>query len=411
MTYIKPEAASNQTSLIKDILEQGTEAAQRCNWLEVSHQLSLLPRTGKKTKLFNLNTLDWHTAFDLALKMLIEADFQHKWDITKLLPLFGLGVIDPLSNLVLEETVAAEVRWFSCQVLGNFPQQKVILTLVTLLQQTADGELIEIAGKTLIKVGDRAVAALVDLLEQPEHRLLAVKSLSYIRTTQTITPLLSIATQSDPELCTIAIKALGSFHDPRVAPVLIEALENKASAVRKEAAIALGFRPDLCQELNLVTRLQPLLFDLDLEVCSQTAIALSRMKQPEATKALYEVLRASTTPMMLKLEIVKALGWSEISSGIDYLRQALYQANEAITQEIIVVLGRISAAQLKPQCAQVLIDFWQQQQRPSPQTKQVLATSLGELKDKSAQPVLEQLAADGDRKVKLHAQAALKKLG
>ncbi|MEM8721929.1 MAG: HEAT repeat domain-containing protein [Cyanobacteria bacterium P01_G01_bin.39] len=410
MTYIKPEAASNQTSLIKDILEQGTEAAQRCNWLEVSHQLSLLPRTSNKTKLFNLNSRDWHTAFDLALKMLIEADFQHKWEITKLLPLFGTGIIDPLSNLVLEETVASEVRWFICQVLGNFPQQKVVLTLVALLQQTSDSELIEIAGKTLIKVGDRAVAALVDLLEQPEHRLLAVKSLSYIRTTQTITPLLSIATQSEPELCAIAIKALGSFHDPRVAPVLIEALENKASAVRKEAAIAFGFRPDLCQELNLVARLQPLLFDLDLEVCSQAAIALSRMKQPDATKALYEVLQASTTPVMLKLELVKALGWSEISSGIDYLQQALHQANETITQEIIVVLGRITVAQLKPQCAQILIDFWQQQQPTSSQTKQVLATSLGELRDKSAQPVLEQLAADGDRKVKLHALAALKKL-
>lgn len=411
MTYIKPEAASNQSSSIQGILEQGAEAAQRHNWLEVSQQLKLLPQTHSKAKLFQLNSRDWQVAFNLALTMLIEADFQHKWEITKLLPLFGSEIVVPLNNLVLDETVAAEVRWFICQVLGNFPQQEVVLTLVALLQQSTDSELTKIAGKTLIKIGDRAVDALVDLLEQSEHRLLAVQSLSYIRTAATITPLLEVANDSDAELRTIAIKALGSFHDRRVPPVLINALEDKSSAVRQESAIALGFRPDLCQELDLIAHLQPLLSDINLEVCCQAAIALGRMKQAAATTALYEVLQASTTPAVLKSEIVKALGWSEISSGIAYLQQALCHTSEAITQEIVTVLGRIAVPELKPQCTQVLICFWQeQQQAASPQTKQALATSLGELRDNSAQAILEQLATDSDRKVQLHALAALKKL-
>ncbi|MGB5631951.1 MAG: HEAT repeat domain-containing protein, partial [Waterburya sp.] len=378
MTYIKPEPASNQSSLVKEILEQGSEAAQRLNWLQVSNQLKLLPqsKTPSKAKLFLLTPEDWQTAFNLALKMLMQADFQHKWEITKLLPSFGSEIVTPLKNLVLDEKVAAEVRWFICQDLGDLPNQEFILTLVALLQQTTDSELIAIAGKTLTKIGDRAIDALVDLLPQPEHRLLAVQSLSYIRTAQTITPLLQIATDQDPELRTIAIKALGSFHDHRVPPVLIVALKDKNSSVRKQAAIALGFRPDLCRELDLITHLQPLLNDLDLEVCRQAAIALGRMKQEAATIALFEVLQAETTPTSLKLDLVKALGWSEISSGISYLQQALNINNreELMTKEIITVLGRITTLELKPQSAQVLIHFWQnKRQSYSTYVKQSLA--------------------------------------
>lgn len=412
MTYLKPEPTSNQSSpssLVKKILEQGTEAALRQNWLFVSNQLKLLPQS--KAKLFILEPQDWQTGFELALSMLLNADFQHKWEIAKLIPEFGSKIVPPLSKIVLDEEVDAEVRWFICQILGNFTEQKVIFTLVELLQQTNDSELIAIAGKTLIEIGDRAIEALIDLLSQPEHRLLAVKSLSYIRTANTIVPLLQIASDEDPELRAIAIKALGSFHDCRIPPVLITALTDKHSTVRKEAVIALGYRPDLCGELDLIAHLQPLLFDLNLEVCHQAAIALGRMKQDAANAILFEVLQTETTPSSLQSDLVKVLGWSEISSGISYLQQALTRAGELVTQEIITVLGRISTAKLKPQSAQVLINFWQnKKQLYSPQIRQDLVTSLGELRCKSAQPVLEQLVEDSDRKVKLHALAALKKL-
>lgn len=413
MTYIKPEATSNQSSFIKAVLEQGFDAAQAENWTEVSNWLKQLPQstTVDRGKQLVLEADDWQTAFDLALKMLTESDFQHKWEIAKLFPLFGVRIIPILGRLVLDEALEPETRWFICQILGNFPHQEVVLILVQLLRQTTDRELISVAGKTLTKVGDRAIDALIDLLSQPEYRLLAVQSLYYIRTAETITPLLDVATDSDPELRAIAVKALGSFHDRRVPPMLLDALQDLASKVRLEAAIALGFRPELCEELNLVTHLQPLLKDLNLEVCRHGAVSLGRMQQEAATTALYEVLQEDNTPISLKSEIVKALGWSEITSAVDYLQQALATANEFITQEIIVALGRISTSELKSQAAKVLIDFWHQNERLySTQTKQILANSLGELGDRSGQEILEQLALDGDRKVKLYALAALKKL-
>ncbi len=420
MTYIKPETTSNQIPSnqsafsIKEVLNLGLVAAQRQDWLVVNNYLKLLPqnKNRRETKLFLLGEEDWQIAFNLAVEMLIRADFQHKWEISKLFPLFGENIIPPLTTLVKDETVEADVRWFICQILGQFENETVVLTLVELLQQTTDSELITIAGKTLSKIGNTAIDALVKLLDQPEYRFLAVRSLFYIRTTQTIEPLLKIALDPQPELRALAIKALGSFHAPRVIPVLITALQDIASNVRKEAAIALGFRPDLCHELNLVTHLQPLLYDLNLEVCRQAAVSLGRMKQEAATTALFTVLQAETTPISLKVDLVKALGWSEISSAINYLRQALASSSELVTQEIITALGRITVVELKPQAAQALVDFWHDKnyQSYSPTIKQALATSLGELRCNCAQQTLEQLAIDEERKVKLHALAALKKL-
>jgi HEAT repeat protein len=411
VTYIKPETRANQ-SLTKLILEQALKAAQAQNWLEVSNQLQQLPqsKSDNDSQQLLLNPRDWQTVFDLALEMLIKADFQYKWEITKLFPLLGHQIITPLNILALDETVATEVRWSICQILGNFPEQSVVLTLVQLLQQSTDNELISIAGKTLVKIGDCAIDALVDLLSEPKYCFLATKSLSYIRSASTITPLLTITTHEDAELRAMAINALGSFHDQRIPPVLITALQDRSGTVRKEAAIALGFRPDLCQSMDLVKHLQPLLYDLNLEVCSQAAISLGRMHQPSATNSLFEVLQADTTPISLKLDLVKALGWSKLSSGIANLEKALANSSELIKEEIIIVIGRNATPELKHQSAQVLITFWQQQPSLSASIRQALATSLGEIGDRSAIPVLEELAQDRDHKVQLHAISALKKL-
>ncbi len=414
MTDIKPEVSHKPLNPIQTTLGLGLAAAQQQNWLSVNNYLKELPQTKSQSgkNKFLLNQQDWQTAFDLAIMMLLEADFQHKWSIVKLLPWFGEDIISTLTTLVKDPTTEGDVRWFICQTLGNFSNGAVILTLVELLDSTNDQELVAIAGKTLTKIGDNAIDALQDLLTKPQHRSLAVQSLYYIRTAKTIEPLLEVANDPQPELRAIAIKALGSFHDSRIPPIAIDALQDKASQVRQEAAIALGFRPDLCDDLDLVNHLHPLLFDFDLEVCRQAAVALCRMKNKTATAALSEVLQAETTPINLKLDVVKALGWSEISSAINYLEKALSNSMAAVTAEIITVLGRTTIRELKPQAAQVLVKFWQNQsqQLELPLLRQALATSLGELRCGCGRETLEQLAEDSDRKVKLYAVSALKKI-
>ena len=413
VTYIKPEVKPNLSlSSVQSILHLGTKAAQQKDWVSLGDYLKQLPqrKNTQKAPKFELNKENWDIALNLAISTLLEADFQHKWSIIKLLPWFGSNIIPTLINLVKDTTVEVDTRGLICQTLGNFSQSEVVLTLVELLDSATDRELKAIAGKTLTAIGDDAVDALQELLAKPQHRILAVRSLYYIRTVKTIEPLLDITQDSDPNLRAIALKALGSFHDARIAPVLIRALQDKASDVRKEAATALGFRPELNEALNLVEHLCPLLYDYNLEVCSQAAISLSRIKNKAATTALFKVLRADTTPIELKVDVVKALGWSETSSSIDYLAKTLSVSPPRITSEIIVVLGRISKAELKTQAAEKLVEFWDSRssQLELLQVKQALTASLGELR--CGKRVLEQLAKDSDRKVKLYATSALKKI-
>ena len=414
VTYIKPEPDLNQSpTFIQETLHSGIAAAQQQDWLSVSNHLKLLPQTksSKKATLFLLQPQDWQSAYELALTMLIKADFQHKWAISKIMPWFGRDIVPSLTTLLKDETTEADVRWFICHILGDFKTKQAIVALVELLQQTIDRELIEVAGKTLTKIGDDAIGALEDLLTQPQYRFLAVQSLSYIRTAKTIEPLLKVTNAPEPELRAIAIKALGSFHDSRIPPILVAALQDKSSKVRQQAAIALGFRPDLCDELNLVSHLSVLLSDFNLEVCRQGTVSLGRMKREAAAQALFETLQSPTTPISLKLDAVKALGWSEISPAIDYLGQALANSTNPVTQEIITILGRISAPELKYQATQILLCFWRDRhQELDPQLRQVLATSLGELRCHDARATLELLTRDRDRKVKLHALSAIKKI-
>ena len=414
MTYIKPEINPSQLpTSVSQVLYMGLAAAQQQDWLSVCDCLKQLPQTKsrKKPKQFVLTAKDWQAAQAIAFGVLIEADFQHKWAISKLIPLFGNEIVPLLTALVKDRTVEADVRWFVCRILGQFKSEEVAIALVELLQQATDRELVEIAGKTLSEIGDDAVAALSSLIAQPEYSLLAVQSLFYIRTAKTIEPLLEVTSHPDPQLRAIAIKALGSFHDRRIAPVLIRALQDKASKVRIEAAIALGFRSDLADELDLTSHLSLLLSDFNLEVCRQAATSLGRMKQEAANQALFKALQAETTPINLKLDLVKALGWSELKSEIDYLDRALANSSETVVREIITILGRVSVLELKPLATQVLLNFWQTSRRElTPQLKQSLATSLGELRCRDAKATLEQLARDSDRKIQLHAKSALKKI-
>ena len=415
MTYIKPETAANQLpNSIPEILHLGLAAAQREDWLSLNNYLKQLPQTKSRNraKRFILKPKEWQTALDLAIKMLIEAEFQHKWSIIKILPFFGEDIIPTLTPLVRDTAIEADVRWFACQALGNFNHPRVILTLVELLESTADPELTAIAGKTLTKIGDNAVDVLEKLLTKPQHRDLAVQSLYYIRTAKTIEPLLTITKDPKPELRAIALKALGTFHDSRIPPVLIDALQDKASDVRKEAAIALGFRRDLCQDLNLVDSLRPLLLDFNLEVCRQAAVSLGRMKDETAITALFDILQKDTTPVELKLDLVKALGWSQIPLAIDCLANAIKNSPAIVAEEIVTILGRTTISELKPAATLALIEFWQSKnsQLDRPRLKQAIATSLGELRCDLAREALEELVEDSDRKVKLHAISALKKI-
>lgn len=392
-------------------LEQAQVAFNAKDWsLLVQCLQQLIPR--EKRAQDNVNTapeaaqlLNW------AMAVLLAGDFQHRWDVAKLIPRLGVSAIAPLVEILEEDD--DELCWFAVRILGEFDDPQAIAALVELIETTENEELQAVAATALGQIGKSAIAPLTELLAAEETRLLAVRSLAYIRRSETITPLLSVVSDPQPHVRAVAIEALSSFHDPQVPPVLLNALDDIAAPVRREAVLGLGFRADLCTELDLVARLLPKLYDFNLDVCHAAAIALGRLGTDAAANGLYQVLQSPHTPESLQIEIVRALGRIESNCALEYLASYLQQSSSVrVCQEAIAVLGQVEQPSNQSKAANILIDMlrWQHPVTKLASIKGAIALSLGYLGKLQAIEPLINLLADSERVVKLHAIAALKQL-
>ena len=349
---------------------------------------------------------------DLALEVLECGDFQERWEVAKLLPAFGKEAIAPLTEILEDEDDDLDRKWFAGRILGELDCPEAIAALVNLLRTSNDEDLAAIAASALANLGQPAIGALTELLERPESRFPATRALAQIRSCDTIEPLLLVVRDPDRQVRATAIEALGSFGDPRLLSVLIAALKDPAALVRKEAAIALGSRSPSTPEVNRLTHLQPLLDDVDLEVCQQAAIAISKLRTNEAANALFNVLSSPHTPIPLQVSLIQSLGWMATPSSLQYLQQSLPVVSEASVLEIVRVLGRIELATLHSLASDILLDWFKSNplQLENSAIKQAFAHACGQLGISEASEVLLQLKEDANSGVKWHAIAALKRL-
>jgi HEAT repeat protein len=410
---------------MEDLFEQAQEAAMQGNWSQLNHCLQQLlfssevqsigtqpSVTSDKDVTQNLELL-----LSLALQVLEMGDFRERWEVAKIFPTLGEVAIDPLVQFLQDEELDPETRWFAARILGAFNHPTTITALIDVIQTCDDEELRSIVASALANFGNDAIAVLNDLLQPESTRLLAVQILSQVRTTATIAPLLQVANDAQVAVRATAIEALSSFHDQRIPPILMAALQDPAVEVRRLAVHGLSFRADLLTEFDLVSLIKPLLFDVNLEVCRQSAIALGRLGTPTAIAALLQVLRSPYTPELLGLEVVRSLGRTEQAAALDGLQQELtrrslqFDSSLQLSQEIVHVLGQVQTPEMQPKAAQILV---QALQMPSlvqlAHLKQSIAFGLGQLGDQSALEPLLQLLEDSDLGVRLHVVAALKKL-
>jgi HEAT repeat protein len=355
----------------------------------------------------------------LAISVVEMGDFRQRWEVTKILTALGEMAILPLSNILSDSEADAELRWYAARILGEFPHPDAVQPLIEILHGDESEELQSIAVTALAQMGKIAVAAISELLAETDTRLLAVRSLSQIRSPATITPLLSVVNDQQPEIRATAIEALSSFHDERIPPVLIAALNDTSAQVRRFAVLGLGFRPDLQTELDLANQLQPRLYDMNLEVCRGAIVALSRLGGDDAAKYLFELLILPHTPVTLQLEIIRALSWIETQPSLRYLQQALSYLDSPTTwQEIITVLGRVKQPQLTALATEILLamlpdsgtETVSENSRITSHGRCAIALSLGQLGQQQAIAPLTSLSTDTDDRVRLHAIAALKHL-
>ncbi|MEB3310085.1 MAG: HEAT repeat domain-containing protein [Snowella sp.] len=344
----------------------------------------------------------------IALQILARGDFQIRWDMAKLFPSLGDRVVKPLISVLEGETQDLEHCEFAAQILGNFDQPAVIIALVNVLQTRTDEALQAMAISALGRIGPSAIEVLSQRLGDPPTRLLAIQALAQIRRTEVIEPLLSVVSDADPKIRSKAIEALGNFSDPRILPILKSSLQDLAASVRKEALIALSFRLDEGDSVDLLRLLQPRLYDLNLEVCQQAAIVLSKIPNDQSAKALFEVLKTPHTPLLLQLALIQCLAWQKNPTSLSYLQQALNYLNLEGVLEIIRVLGRRNHDKIE--AAQILADFFMTNHPLIQEVtiRQALAYSLGQLQVNKTQEILETLSQDTETIVRLHAIAALR---
>ncbi len=399
------------------VLEQATNAAQQANWSLVNHYLQQLlggdnrgAASGKSEllKVAGSELLAW------AVEVLEAGDFQERWEVAKLFPSLGTEAIAPLIAILRDEDAEEELRWFAARILGQFDRPDCIEALVEVLQTSESEELSAMSAQALTGIGASAIAALTELLAREEWRLLAARSLAQIGTPEAIEPLLFAVKDASVQVRTTAVQAIGNFRDDRALPVLIAALKDTAASVRREAVTGLGLRAELLEEAELVTLLRDRLWDFNLEVCQQAAIALGRLGTEAAAAALFEVLRSPATPLPLQLEVARVLGWMETASSVEYLQQILASQTQslALVKEIITVLGRLSQPIATYRAAKILAEFLKSEQLlvENAEVKSAIAHALGQLGEQQAIDTLTQLLADADAGVRLHAIAALKQL-
>ena len=349
---------------------------------------------------------------ELALSVLETGDFQQRWEIAKVLIRLKSIALPPLIDILKDEDADEELRAYVARILGDLKNPDAIPPLVELLKTNESEELKEIAATALGQMSSVAIAPLTELLAEEQTRLLATQMLSFIRQKETITPLLSVVQDPQVAVRAVAIEALSSFHDHRVQTVLLNALNDVAAPVRREAVLGLGFRPELRETLDLVAKLQPRLYDINQDVCCAAVVALSRMGCDAAAQALFQVLISPNTSRRLQLETIRALSWVGTLSGLEYLQTALAQLQTpSVWQEIVTVLGRVSGA-LTDKAVEILLQMLQHN-HPGVEIasiKSAIALSLGQLGKMQAMSALTEMLTDKDAQVRLHASAALKRL-
>jgi HEAT repeat protein len=335
---------------------------------------------------------------DLAIDLLLEAEFQERWEAAKLFARIGDPAIPSLIDLIQNTDLEPDARWFGVRILADLQSPDSIPALLALLAETPETDLQTMAITALAQLGPQVIPQIQPLTQG--HPRLAAQVLSLLRHSHTIPSLLELAQDRDPAIRTIAIEALGSFHDPEIAQTLNSALQDFTASVRIAAVKGIGFQA--IGSVDWTTALAPLLQDLNPEVCRQTALALSRIGTLDAAQILHSALYQYPE---IGLEILRAISWIDLPETMAFLSDALGRDRLPIPirQEAARLLGRSSHTQ-----ASNLLET-QLPQAPR-ELQSTIVTALGQLGQRSAQAILIEAIAQANGHLRLHILAALKNI-
>jgi len=352
-----------------------------------------------------------------AVDRLVSGDFSDRWNGLKRLTDLGESVIPPLLNQLQDPDLDWEGQWFVIRALGNFDRPDVVDCLAAALESTDDVDLQGALAEALGRIGPSAVPALATLVANPHRQLAAVQALARIHHPTAMTLLMEVGQQGDAILRGAALEALAQFNDASLVQIVVAALEDPAAPVREVAVQGLvNFRSHLAAEAY-VALLQRRLSDPDLAVTQRAIHALSRSPLGIATAALEALAHQTLGPEAAPGEestqrqaVIQALGFQETKAALAALDRLWWRCGEADRRAIVSALSRQQSQPLQ-QSASALLTAWLYAVPPlSPNLRQTVAFSLGQVGNRQTVAVLHQLLSDGDEGVRLHAAAALQQL-
>jgi HEAT repeat protein len=393
-------------------VDQAREAVTENNWAQL---VECLQEQVQRQPIAEMTEAEIAALIDFGLSVLELGDFQERWEIAKVFPVLGGAMIAPLTALIHNEQAPVESRWFAARILGSLNDSTAIQVLATLLQEE-DEELSAIAADALANLGAVTIPVLASLLEQEDTRFLAVQVLAQIHHSDVISPLMTVLQDPQPATRILAIEALRMFPSPHIATALVPALKDPVASVRRAAISSLGSYPNLATELSLVDRLAESLWDINLGVCQQAALALGRLGLDTGIPPLVRVLRSPHSPAALQRDSIRALGWIGSRTALMALQNLLLDNSSdypiEVYQDMVETLGHWPDPTLQALATQGLLESLSSVNliQNHPQLRQAIALLLGHLKQPQALDPLIQLLADQDDRVRLHAIAALKTL-
>jgi HEAT repeat protein len=393
---------------MSNLIDAAQQSAKQGDWGRLTHHLQQFVLS---EDLSTLTAQDLDRVLFLAIAVLREGDFQNQWDIAKIFPGFGKAIIAPLIALLHEQTAADSARWFAARSLGNLHDPDAIQALVEVLETTEDEELSEIAADALANLGSPAIAAVSALLGSASTRLMATQTLAQIRHSETVPALLSVTQDDQSAVRNAALEALSSFSDVRVLAALKQALQDPVAAVRQVAISGLSLRANPATDRDVADLIAERLWDVDLDVCKQAAMALGRLGGTTAIAALLKVAQATTSPLLLQIDAIRSLGWIGTPPALEALQHCCETSPALpIQQELIAILGRWTDTTTVSQAAQWLVRQLHALSPAQTELQATIALALGQLQHPLALDPLTRLLASSNAKVQLHAIAALKRM-
>ncbi|MGA1473835.1 MAG: HEAT repeat domain-containing protein [Prochlorothrix sp.] len=348
------------------------------------------------------------STLDPLIQQLQQGDFQARWSAMKALVKLGDVAIDPLLACLHdrgfetwddeeEDEDLWEFPWFIAQILGQIQHPRAIEALVELVRhyapQTESPDLpasldvAQVAAAALAQLGAPALPALQAMIAHPETRSYGVHALAQMQDPQVVDLLIGAAQDDDAAVRAIAMEALAGFLEDRIAPVFVQGLKDVSAQVRQRAIAGVGLRATASEVPQLLQALQPLLWDVNLGVACQAAIALGRLGQPAAVSMLVEVLEQPTAPALqdAALQSLCGLGTDTAFWAIDrHIQTALLappDRTHASLRTLLAYLGQLTLPASQLRGCHLLTRFLAQtchQEQHSP-LKQVAANSLGQL--------------------------------